>query len=478
MKCGKLALNKAVMSYIRKKPIRFHMPGHKGKGIPVEKRGFFINENIHKWDVTEIYGLDNLHEPSGPIKYSQERLAKLYGADLSFFLVNGASSGIEAILMSCLRPNQKIILPRTCHKSIVYGIIMSGALPVYIIPEWDENLKTYTQVSLEKVKKAFCKNPGITAALFVNPTYLGFCPDIRLARKITNKYKSILLVDEAHGPHFAFSHKLPKSAGQINADAWVQSPHKMLCSLTQSAWMHMKGCMIDPERLRQSINLVTTTSPSYILMASLDRTREIMEKRGKQLVEKALSMSESTRRKINAHTPFYCIGSEVKGDAFIHDIDLSRLVVNVSCAGYTGFEVERLLRKKFNISAEYADNSNICFLVTFCNSPKEMKKLVYALSKFKKKKVLRQPSLHFTRLPQKALSPREAFFSDGEWVLLKYCTGRIVQKPIVVYPPGVPCLMPGEIIEEEHIEMVQQLLNCGISCEGLRDGKVLVTKKG
>jgi arginine decarboxylase len=478
MKRNKTTLKSAVIKYISSNPTRFHVPGHKGKGLSGHVSKCFFDKNFYRWDVTEVYGLDNLHEPSGPIRYSQARLAKLYGADTSYFLVNGSSSGIVAMIGSCLKPNQKIIVPRTCHKSIISGLILSGAVPEYIVPEWDANLGVYTQISPKKVKNAFLKNPDAKAALFANPEYLGFCTDLEMIRKITDEYGAFLLVDEAHGPHFAFSPMLPKSAGQIKADVWVQSPHKMLFSLTQSAWMHVKGNHIDVEKLKQYINLITTTSPSYILMSSLDQTREMMEKQGKYLVEKAVMLSERTRQRINAHTQFYCVGSEIKGYKSIYDIDLSRLVVNVSCAGYTGFEVKRALRKRFNIIAEYADKCNVCFLVTFFNMAEDMRKLVYALSTFKKMKTSKSISPLTASLPKKALEPREAFLSDGEWVLFGDSVGRIVKRAIVPYPPGIPILMPGEVIEPEHLYIVKELLRSGASCHGLRGGnEVFVTRE-
>ncbi len=478
MKRNKTTLKSAVIKYVSSNPTRFHVPGHKGRGFLEHEAKRFFDKHFYECDVTEVYGLDNFHEPSGPIKYSQERLAELYGADKSYFLVNGSSSGILAMIGSCLKPNQKIIVPRTCHKSIVSGIILSGSVPVYIVPEWDANLGVYTQLSPKSVKNAFLKNPDAKAALFSNPEYLGFCTDLEKMRKITDEYGALLFVDEAHGPHFAFSRILPKSAGQIKADAWVQSPHKMLFSLTQSAWIHIKGNRIDASKLKQYINLITTTSPSYVLMSSLDYTREMMEKKGKYLVEKAVILSERARQLINARTQFYCVGPEIKGYKSIHDIDLSRLVVNVSCAGYTGFEVERVLRKRFNIVAEYADKCNVCFLVTFFNIEEDMRKLVCALSAFKKKKKSKSLSQLPAGLPKKALEPREAFFSEGEWVLLRDSVGRIVKRAVVPYPPGIPILMPGEIMEAEHLRIVEELIRYGATCHGLRGGhEVFVIKE-
>jgi lysine decarboxylase len=305
----------------------------------------------------------------------------------------------------------------------------------------------------------------------------------------------LVLVDEAHGPHFVFSGLLPPTAGDFNADAWVQSPHKILSSLTQSAWLHTKGARLDRERLASCVSMVTSTSPSYILMASLDYARALMESRGRHHVEKALNMARMARSFINRYTDFYCAGDELKGKAGISDIDLSRLMVNVSRAGFTGFEVENLLRRKFNIYAEYADLCNVYFLVTSGNNSKDIWFLIDALIDISKHKIkykdyisgvgqehtnipelLANLSAIMKKLPQKAVEPREAFVSLGELVPLKHAEGRIVKKVLVPYPPGVPLLMPGEILENEHIGLIESLIRAGCSIQGIdNSNRIYVT---
>jgi arginine decarboxylase len=457
-------LLEALRKYGDRDSVRFHMPGHKGR----EWGRVFkdLKESLYNWDVTEIPGLDDLHQPRGPIKRAQEKLAMIYGADNSYYLVNGASSGVIAMMGAVLEPGDEILISRGSHRSVLSGLILTGARPVYVMPERDEDLGVYTQVTLKAVAETLNKNPKVKGVFLTNPVYQGFCPDLQAISGLVHDKKSVLLVDEAQGPHFGFSSALPSGAGKV-ADAWVQSPHKMLTSFTQSAWLHVKGNRIDRERLKHHLRLVTTTSPSYVLMASLDVARAVMEARGNVLTERALELADNARRCINKFTHFYCVGQEIRGQKGIYDIDLSRLMVNVSRAGYTGYEVEKILRKWFNIYAEYADLYNIYFLVTFSNTKSDIRQLIRALSRLKARAELQKLIPWPDKLPRKVLEPRDAFYSQGEYLSLKHSQGRIIKEALVPYPPGIPLLMPGEVMDEEHIDLLTALIKSEGYCQGM-----------
>jgi len=210
-------------------------------------------------------------------------------------------------------------------------------------------------------------------------------------------------------------------------------------------------------------------------MASLDMAREIMEIYGNKLTEKALELANAARCRINKHTNFYAVGAEVRGEKGIYDIDLSRLMVNVSEAGYTGYEVEELLRESFNIFAEYADLYNVYFLVTFSNTKNDIDRLVEALCCIRRKNKFQKSIIWNDRVPKAVMSPRTAFYSAGEYISLKHSAGRIMKDALVPYPPGVPLLMPGELVEQEHIEMLLEHLKLGGRCHGVTgDGLVQV----
>lgn len=465
-----MPLVEALKQYGLEDSVRFHMPGHKGRKFRFASEE--LTKNLYSWDVTEIPGLDDLQQPEGPIKLAQQKLAKLYGADASFFLVNGASSGVIAMMGACLEPGDEVLISRASHKSVLSGLVLTGAEPVYLMPERHEELGVYTQVTAEAVAEQVGQKPNVKAALLTNPVYQGFCPDIKSISEIVRKNNVKLLVDEAQGPHFGFSSALPKSAGEF-ADAWVQSPHKMLTSLTQTAWLHVKGDGINGGRVKSFLNMVTSTSPSYVLMASLDLARAIMEAEGQALTEKALELAETARLYVNKSTPFYAVGEEVKGKRGIYDIDLSRLMINVSVAGYSGFEVEELLRKSFNIYAEYADLYNVYFLVTFSNTKYDIERLLEALSTFKTKGSFEKSIIWADKLPKAAIKPQAAFYAKGEYVPLDESVGRIAKEALVPYPPGVPLLMPGELVEGEHVEMLRELLKSGGRCHGVTSGDLV-----
>lgn len=458
---------KTLEKYRHQNPIRFHMPGHKGKGLG-KKASKVFKDNLFSWDITEIPGFDDLHQPMGIINEAQEHLANLYNADKSYFLVNGATSGILAMMGAALMPKDTIILSRASHKAVLSGLVLTGASPVYVMPELDTNLGVYTQITPKALSDISKKNSQSKAVLVANPVYQGFCPDLRGICQVLQKTDNLLLVDEAHGPHLGFSPKLPKSASNYRVDAWVQSPHKMLSSFTQSAWLHIKGNHIDKDRVQEYLQMVTSSSPSYILMASLDFARALMERKGKALLEKTLYMAKIARQHINTKTPFYCVGTEIKGQKGIYDIDLSRLMVNVSKAGYTGYDVDKILRQRFNIYPEYSDFYNVYFLISLGNTKEDIEQLMCALSCFRKKGKPKSFTPLPKSLPQKIMEPRQAFYTKGQYIALKNARGRIAKQPLVPYPPGIPMIMPGEVIEDIHIDMILNILSAGGSCQGVK----------
>lgn len=464
----------ALSCYTKKQSIRFHMPGHKANDkIRFNEK---LKKNLFNWDVTEIPGLDNLHEPKGVILKSEKLLAKLYGAKRSFFLVNGSTSGNISMMGAAVSPNQKLIVSRASHRSVLSGLILTGADPIYVMPKFDRELGVFTQPSVNDIKNTINKAPDARAIILTNPVYQGFCPDIKSACLIAGQNNINVLVDEAHGPHFALSPLLPHSAGDFDVDAWVQSPHKILCSLTQSAWLHIKGQKMNINKVMSWLELMTSTSPSYILMASLDLTRALMQDEGKELIEYTLELAQHARHQINKFSPFYCVGSEVVGKRGIFDIDLSRLMVNVSSVGYTGHMVQEILIDKYNIYPEYSDFYNVYFLLSFSNTKKDIKHLVKALSCFKERCKLKDLPKPPYILPNKVMKPKEAFFKDGEFLPLKDCIGRIIKKELILYPPGIPIVMPGEVLDKNHVEYILQILKMGGSCQGIKGNLICVVK--
>lgn len=321
----------ALKEYVNRDTLPFHVPGHKkGIGMDDEFKNF-IGENPFKIDVTVFKLVDSLHHPKGPIKEAQELAADAYGADATFFSIHGTSGAIQAMIMSVVSDGDKIIVPRNVHKSVTAGIILSGAVPVYMEPELDKKLGIAHGVAPETVKQTLEVNPDAKAVLIINPTYYGVATDIKKIADIVHEYNIPLIVDEAHGPHLAFSDKLPTSALEAGADICAQSTHKIIGALTQGSLLHVKSKLVNPKRVQQVLNLMQTTSPSYILMASLDCARRQIALEGKELLSKTIDLCNYTRSEINKIPGFHCFGKEVLGVPGSFAFDPTKLTI--SCRG-------------------------------------------------------------------------------------------------------------------------------------------------
>ena len=296
----------ALMEYVARDTIPFHVPGHKkGQGVDPEFK-HFIGDNPFKIDVTVFKLVDSLHHPTGPIREAQALAADAYGSDATFFSIHGTSGAIQAMIMSVVGAGDTIIVPRNVHKSVTAGIILSGAVPVYMQPELDKNLGIANGVLPETVEQTLRENPHAKAVLIINPTYYGVSTDLKRIAEIVHSYDIPLIVDEAHGPHLKFHEALPMSAMEAGADLCSQSTHKIIGAMTQGSLLHVRTKYVDVARVQQIMNLLQTTSPSYILMASLDTSRRQIALEGKELLDGAIALASYVRGEINQIPGFYC----------------------------------------------------------------------------------------------------------------------------------------------------------------------------
>ncbi len=464
-----------LIQYIKNKPYAFHTPGHKGYPILSKMLNKLPPDALYKMDLTEVPGLDDLHCPSGIIDEAQKLLAEAYGANDSFFLVNGSTCGIEALITAVCSPGDKIIVPRNSHKSIINGLIISGAEPIYISPYVDKDWCIPLGISIEDIEYTLINNKGIKAVFLVNPTYHGICSDLESISDICVNFDIPLLIDEAHGPHLKFHRGLPTDSLGAGASSCVQSPHKHLGSLTQSSWLHIKGERVDADRVKSSLQLLQTTSPSYILMASLDCARYQMVIEGEKLLDRTLNLARYARNGINHIPGARCLDENIVGGGGVFDYDPTKLVVTCRDAGISGRELERLLREEYNIQPEYSDYSNVTLFVTIGNTMEDVEKLVSAICDI----VNRRHSLLDNRssveiytgsgimdIPTQVMTPREAFFAKKDTVDLLNSTGRISGEIVAPYPPGIPLICPGEEITSEIIEKIRFLKEKNISFHG------------
>ena len=466
----------ALMEYVNRDTLPFHVPGHK-KGIGIDSEfKELIGDNPFKIDVTVFKLVDSLHHPNGPIKKAQELAADAYGAKASFFSIHGTSGAIQAMILSVVKDGDKIIVPRNVHKSVTSGIILSGAIPIFVEPEIDKKLGIAHGVTPETIERTLKENPDAKAVLIINPTYYGVATDIKKIADIVHSYDIPLIVDEAHGPHLAFSNKLPMSAIEAGADICAQSTHKIIGSLTQGSLLHINSKYVNPKKLQQILNLLQTTSPSYILMASLDCARRQIALEGKELLDKAIELCKYTRNEINKIPGFYCFGEEILGKPGSYAFDPTKLTISSRDLGITGFELDTILADKYHIQMELSDFYNVLAVGSFGDTKEGMDKLINALKEISNEyygnREPIQDFLDIPTIPKKILNPREAFYSNKISVPLKESIGKISGEFLLAYPPGIPVLCPGEEITREVIEYVNDLKRANLYVQGTEDTTV------
>ncbi|MEI7905573.1 MAG: aminotransferase class I/II-fold pyridoxal phosphate-dependent enzyme [Candidatus Firestonebacteria bacterium] len=477
----KTPLFTAVVNYAKKKKISFHTPGHKhGDGIPKMFRDF-VGSRIFDIDLTLLEEVDSLQDPKTVIKEAQKLAAEAYGADFSFFLVNGTTIGNQAMILSVCSPGEKIIIPRNAHKSVLAGVILSGAIPVYLYPKYDLELGVICNVTPKQVEEKIIENPDAKAILITSPTYNGIAADIREIVRVAHQYKKILLVDEAHGPHLKFHPDLPLSAMEGGADMCVESTHKIISGMTQASMLHARKT-VDILKLKRILQLLHTTSPSYILMASLDVARMQMATQGREILSKVINMANEARTDIKA-AGMECFGKEVIGREGIYDVDVTKLTIDTRAAGNSGYEVSRILNKQYGIQVEFAAPTNVLAIMSLGNTKEDIHRLLKALKEIKKGYTPNEElikTVSSVRMPEKesevVLSPRDASFSNTKKIQFKEAIGMVSAEIICPYPPGIPVLAPGEKITKEVYEYIMFLKNLGNVING-QDDKNLNTVK-
>jgi arginine decarboxylase len=472
----KTPLFDALMEYVDNNTIPFHVPGHKkGQGMDNKFKNF-VGTNVLSMDVTVFKQVDSLHKPTGPIKLAQELSADAHNADSTFFCIHGTSGAIQAMIMSVVNQGDKIIVPRNVHKSITAGIILSGATPVYMHPEIHEAVGVALNVTPDTVRATLEDNPDAKAVLIINPTYYGVSTDIVKIAEIVHEYEIPLIVDEAHGPHLHFNNRLPICAMDAGADMCAQSTHKIVGSMTQASLLHVRKGLVDVNRVKTVMSLLQTTSPSYILLASLDVARRQMAIEGKEVLDKTIELADYAREKINKIGGYYCFGKEVLSNDGAHAFDPTKITITCKDLGISGNDLERILAEKYFIQPEMSDLYNVLCVFSLGDTKENVDALINALEEIsqdeniklgKKINIVEMPNI-----PQSVLTPRDAFNSKTVSIPLKDSLGQISAEFLMAYPPGIPILCPGEIITKEIVDYVQELKNANLYVQGTEDPEV------
>jgi arginine decarboxylase len=449
----------------------FYTPGHKGgKGI-AQALADLLGNCVFAADLTELADLDNLSTPQGVIQQAQELAAAAFGATRSWFLVNGSTCGVEAAILATCGAGDKIILPRNVHSSAIAGLILSGAIPIFINPEYDSVLDIAHSITPDAVQAALQQHPDAKAVLAVYPTYYGVCGNLEAIAKITHQYNIPLIVDEAHGAHFAFHPDLPTSALAAGADLTVQSTHKVLGAMTQASMLHVQGNRIDVDRVSKALQLLQSTSPSYILLASLDAARQQMAVYGRELMSQTLQLADEARESINQISGLSVLHPHRISPGFAA-LDRTRLTVTVSGLGWTGFEAEEILDEKFGVVAEFASLQHLTFIISLGNTVADIEQLVEGFTKLVEItptsiQATGEIDTNFSYI--RKLSPREAFFAGSEMIPVEQASDRICAEIICPYPPGIPFIMPGEVITKPALEYLQHIQSLGGFITGCAD---------
>lgn len=468
-----MPLVEAMLQYKTENVYPLHTPGHKGgRGMePLLRQE--LGDSI-LMDVSLMSELDDIHEPESYIKNAQALAAATYGSDACFWAVNGTSQAIHAMLMTALKPGEKLLLPRNAHRSVAGGLILGGIEAVYLQPEYNEEFGLQMQISPQAVAKALTSDSSIKAVLLTSPNYYGIAADVQSIAKICHQYGAVLLVDEAHGPHLGFSRLLPPSALQSGADACAQSTHKILGAMTQCSMLHVQGKRLDLQKAADVMSILTTTSPNYLLMASLDAARAQVQTRGKEMAEASVAAALKLRTLCKKYTGLKVLEG---GDCSNLLLDSTKVTVNFAAWGYTGVEAGELLRQA-KVAVELVDAQNVLFLVTYADTGKDYDQALIRIDEVlkymeqHKKTPQKNPAAQPVPVTKAVLPLRKVFYAEKKAVPLAQAAGCICGEQISFYPPGIPALLPGEEITAELVAYCAAMKALGLPVSGPADSSL------
>ncbi|MCL6610398.1 MAG: DegT/DnrJ/EryC1/StrS family aminotransferase [Peptococcaceae bacterium] len=475
MDCGqeRAPLLEALLEYARSSPCRFHVPGHGGgRGAPEDLLDV-IGRGVFDIDATELPGLDDLNSPAGVIARAQELAARAFGAGRSFFLVNGTTQGLQALILAAGRPGGRVILPRNSHRSVIGGLVLAGLDPVFVTPAVVPGFNFAAGVPSGEIARAAGEHPDACAVLCVHPNYYGAVGDTQKASALAHAAGMPLLADEAHGCHLYFHQGYPAGALQAGADAAVQSMHKTGGSLTQSSLLHLRGSLLDGDRVFSALKLMQTSSPSYVLMASLDAARRRMALNGRDLLERLLQAVGKLRDDLAVIRGIEVFGPDhLDGDG-IFDYDPSRVVVRVSGLGLTGRQAADWLGRRRGVYVEMADRDNIVLVPGLGVTREDCRRAALALKDLAagegRKPVPDLPGPADIPPPRVLMNLREAWFAASRPVRVEEAAGEACAEWVAVYPPGIPVVLPGEEVTPEMVNYLIRAREAGAGFQGPSD---------
>jgi arginine decarboxylase len=465
----------AVIGYGTRGPGRFHVPGHKGGQGADPGLRFGLGDRALWLDIPQdIWGVDLGPSPT-PYEEAERLAAEAHGAARTWFLTNGATQGNHALCLALAPLGTQVVAQRNSHASLVDGLVLSGGVPAFVPPEYDAELGMAHGVEPGSLRDALAAAPDARAAFVVSPTYYGMAADVAACAEVAHAAGVPLIVDQSWGPHFGFHEALPPSGLTQGADAVLTSTHKIAGSLTQSAMLHVGyDERIDPAAVARAIRLVRSTSPSSLLLASLDGARRQMALHGEQLLHETLDAIDACRAKLATIPCLALVDASFVGRPGIAGYDPLRIVVDVRETGRTGYEVAEALRRSYDVIPELATQATIVFLVGLAERRETLLRLAGDLEEVVKRIAVEGSIAPIVRPPatlrnEMAVAPREAFLGANEEVAVDDAVGRVSCESIAGYPPGIPALLPGERISAETVVYLRELVASGARLHGASD---------
>lgn len=434
-----------------------HMPGHKRN---VELLG---NKLPYHMDITEIHGFDDLHHPEGIIQEIEEKAKRIYKSKRSFILVNGSTCGILAGIRSVVKPYDKILIARNSHKSVYHAIELNLLEPIYGMPKINE-VGIETCMEPQKIESILKENADIRLVVLTSPTYEGVISDIKKIVPIVHRYGIPVLVDEAHGAHLNFIEELrPYEALNAGADIVIQSLHKTLPALTQTAVMHIQGDLIKENEVARQLAIFETSSPSYLFMSSIDECLTVLEEKGRELFQRYDKNLKEFYQETEKFQKLKILGNVIEKDQIY---DRGKIVILTNNTNITGKELAKILRKDYKIEVEMANTNYVIAMTSICDTKENFERLLVALKQIDKKitKTKNKEMYDTFQLPERLLSINKAIHQDEnlKWVDFKNAEGKIAKEYVWIYPPGIPMMVPGEVMDKEMIKKLENIMKSNI----------------
>jgi arginine/lysine/ornithine decarboxylase len=436
----------------------FDVPGHK-RGKRVCDLQKLIGKEAFLMDVNAPIGLDTFAHSVDVVKESLELAAEAYKADNAFFLVNGSSSGVHIMIMTVCYEGEKILIPRNAHKSVTNALILSGAIPVFMEPEINQRFAVASGIKLKTIQKYVEAHPDAKALFLVYPTYYGACSDLKSIIDYAHSKNIVVMVDQAHGAHFSFSSRLPKSAAELGADVTVVSTHKTGGSLSQSAMLLHNEGLVKYHSIKKRVLMFHTTSPSYLLLASLEAARKMLATEGEDIFSELVTECQKLKKAISEIPGLIVLDENTGLEAMTYDP--TKIVVNVTRLGLDGFDVYDLMFEKYKIQMELAEPTIVLAVIGIGDTKETVWKLYDAFKDLSETYYGKSDPIEtledIVYVPPQVMSPRQAFYADKVPCKIREAVGRVAAEAVLIYPPGIPICIPGELMTAD---MVEEIIYC------------------